>query len=84
MIRDHLYEWRVDHPAKNLQEYYDSIEKLPEADRECAAALWGIRCKQDILTVITAFAHLERWKQSFPVVPEDSNTCGSEPMRIDP
>jgi len=63
MIRDHLYEWRKQHPAENYQEYLESIDKLPVADRECAAALWGIRSKDDILTIIAAFTHLDRWRE---------------------
>ena len=63
MLRDHLYNWRVKHSAKNYQEYLDSIDLLPEEDRECAAGLWGIRCKNDILLIITAFMHLERWRE---------------------
>lgn len=63
MIRDTLYTWRLKHPAKNYQEYLDSIDLLPEGDRECAAALWGIRCKGDIILIITAFTHLDRWRQ---------------------
>ena len=63
MLRDHLYAWRKNHPAKNHQEYLDSIASLPEADRECAAALWGIHHKHDILVIITAFCHLERYRE---------------------
>jgi hypothetical protein len=66
MIRDHLYQWRVRHPAKNLQEYLDSITELPEQDRECAAALWGVRNKQDIMTILLAFTHLDRWRELTP------------------
>ena len=63
MLRDHLYEWRKNHLAKNYQEYLDSIKSLPEADQECAAALWGIRNKNDILIIITAFSHLDAWRR---------------------
>jgi hypothetical protein len=67
MIRDHLYRWRVNHPAKNYQEYLDRIAKLPEADRECAAALWGIRVREDIHVIITAFHRLDCYRESVQV-----------------
>jgi hypothetical protein len=63
MIRDHLISWRENHPAKNHQEYLDSIRQLPEADRECAAALWGIEHSMDIGVIVTAFMHLERYRE---------------------
>jgi hypothetical protein len=63
MIHDKLFQWRKNNPCKNYQEYLDSINELPEEDRECAAALWGIRDKADILTIIVAMIHLERWRQ---------------------
>lgn len=63
MIRDHLFVWRASHLAKNLVEYEDSIAKLPEQDRDCAAALWGIKIKRDILVIIAAFHHLDRYRE---------------------
>jgi hypothetical protein len=63
MLRDHLYHWRANHSAKNHQEYLDSISKLPEIDRECASALWGIKNLQDILIILTSFYHLERYRE---------------------
>ena len=59
MLRDHLYFWRKNHPARNYQEYLDSIEQLPEEDRECTAGLWGIRSVADIELIIKVFHHVE-------------------------
>jgi hypothetical protein len=63
MFRDHFYAWRASHSAKTLVEYDNSIAELPEQDRDCAAALWGVKSVADILVIIAAFHHLDRYRE---------------------
>jgi hypothetical protein len=70
MLRDQLFQWRKMHSVpkdsntENYQEYLDAVNELPESDRECAAALWGIRDEHDILVIISAFHHLDAWRET--------------------
>ena len=70
MVRDQLFQWRKMRSVpkssctENYQEYLDAVNELPESDRECAAALWGIRDERDILTIISAFHHLDAWRET--------------------
>lgn len=77
MLRDQLFQWRKMHSVpkdsntrnyfstrSNYQEYLDAVNELPESDRECAAALWGIRDEHDILVIISAFHHLDAWRET--------------------
>jgi hypothetical protein len=83
MLRDHLYAWRRGLHVKNYDEYLDRVAELPEEDRECAAALWGLGNKRDIMVIITAFMHVENWRTSHRKVAVDAIVAAAERNGMD-
>ena len=63
MQRGHLLEWRQSLPPLGRLEYFREVDKLPEADRETAAALYGLRTSaNDMLTVVTAMSVVDQYR----------------------